>query len=126
MEPMKSSFFNLDRLFISAFWSALVFALVMALLPQPPSVPAGDKVQHMVAFAVLAGLGSRAYHLASLLKLGIGLAAFGGLIEILQSIPVLHRDASLRDWAADCVAIAVVLVLTHLRRRGTARSFLGK
>ena len=36
------------------FWAALLFAFVMATLPQPPLVVAtSDKVQHMLAFAAL-------------------------------------------------------------------------
>ncbi len=103
------------KLLILAFWSAAAFALVMALLPVPPRVPAGDKTQHMIAFAVLASLASHAYYRASLLKIGVGLAAFGALIEVLQSIPGLNRHASVMDWFADCAAIAVVLGVMHLR-----------
>jgi hypothetical protein len=103
------------RLLILAFWSAAAFALVMALLPKPPSAGVGDKAMHMIAFAVLASLASHAYYRTSLVKIGIGLAGFGALIEVLQAIPGLGRDSSAMDWAADCTAIAVVLLVTHLR-----------
>ncbi len=105
------------KLLILAFWSAAAFVLVMALLPSPPRAPIGDKAQHMIAFAVLASLASLAYYRASLLKIGLGLAGFGALIEILQSIPQLGRHASAIDWAADCAAVAVVLLVTHLKNR---------
>lgn len=104
------------KLLILAFWSAAAFALIMALLPHPPKVPTGDKAQHMIAFAVLASLASHAYYRASLLKIGVGLAGFGALIEVLQSIPALNRDASAMDWLADCAAVAVVLGVMHLRK----------
>ncbi|HEX8214858.1 MAG TPA: VanZ family protein [Allosphingosinicella sp.] len=103
------------KLLILAFWSAAAFALVMALLPKPPQAPVGDKVQHMIAFAALASLASHAYYRASLLKIGLCLAGFGALIEILQSIPALGRDASVMDLVADCAAIAVVLTVARLR-----------
>ena len=108
------------RLLIIVFWCALTFAFVMALLPKPPQVPGApsDKVQHMLAFAVLASLASHAYVRVPLLKVGVALAGFGALIEILQAIPALHRDASLWDWIADCAATAVVLTVTHLKERG--------
>ncbi len=31
------------------------------------------------------------------------------LIEVLQLMPALHRDAELGDWIADCMAAAVTL-----------------
>jgi len=42
------------------FWTAAAFALVMAIVPHPPELPGqpSDKVQHIVAFATLALLGS--------------------------------------------------------------------
>lgn len=104
------------KLLILAFWSAAAFALVMALLPIPPRVPAGDKTQHMIAFAVLASLAAHAYYRTSLLKIGLGLAGFGALIEVLQAIPGLNRHPSAMDWLADCAAVAVVLGVMHLRK----------
>lgn len=105
------------KLLVLAFWSAIALVLVMALLPAPPRAPIGDKAQHMIVFALLASLASHAYYRASLLKIGLGLAAFGALIELLQSIPALGRTASMMDWVADCVAAAVVLAVTHLKSR---------
>jgi hypothetical protein len=93
------------------FWAASLFALVMALLPHPPQiVEASDKVQHMLAFAVLAGLAAVAWP-RRLLAIGAGLLAFGGLIELLQLIPGLHRNGDLADWAADGATVTAVLLL---------------
>jgi hypothetical protein len=93
------------------FWAASLFALVMALLPHPPQiVEASDKVQHMLAFAVLAGLAAVAWP-RRLLAVGAGLLAFGGLIELLQLIPGLHRTGDVADWAADGATVAAVLLL---------------
>lgn len=39
------------------------------------------------------------------------LAAFGALIEIAQSIPALHRDASGVDWIVDCLAVVTTLAI---------------
>lgn len=95
------------------FWLALAVTLVMALLPRPPVAALGlnDKVQHMAAFAVLSLLAWLAFPRQRLSVLFLTLAAIGGLIEILQMIPALHRDADLKDWIADCLAIAAVLGL---------------
>lgn len=108
------------------FWAALIFGLVVALLPQPPQLPvaADDKVQHIIAFAILAALGSAAYPSLALMRLLAGLSAFGALIEVLQAIPMLNRDSDLLDWIADTVAAAFVLAAIWLWRskkeRGTA------
>lgn len=103
----------------AVFWAALGLTLVMALLPQPPSLPvqAGDKTMHMIAFAVLSLLASVAFPRRQLLLLFVWMAALGALIEALQMIPALHRDAELGDWAADCVASLVALVLSWSARR---------
>lgn len=95
------------------FWLALAVTLVMALLPRPPVGPLGvnDKVQHMAAFAVLSLLAWLAFPRQRLSVLFLTLAAIGGLIEILQMIPALHRDADVKDWIADCLAIGGVLAL---------------
>lgn len=104
----------------SLFWCALVFALVMALLPQPPHLPIdrlGDKFEHMLAFSVLALLGSIAYSAMPLFRLGERLSFLGAVIEVLQSIPALHRDCDIRDWIADTIAVTIVLGLVYLVRR---------
>lgn len=98
---------------------ALVFALAMASLPQPPSLPGdpGDKLLHIIAFAVLAALVAPAYPKAPLWILFVGLAFFGAAIELIQMIPSLGRTPSFSDWFADIAAAAIVLALTGLLRR---------
>jgi VanZ family protein len=101
------------------FWAAALFAFVMAVLPHPPQLPdePNDKVQHIIAFTTLALLGSWVYPAVRPLKLLLGLSLFGALIEVVQAIPVLHRDSELLDWVADTSAVAVVLLLVYLLRR---------
>lgn len=93
-----------------SFWAAFLFAFVMALLPQPPQLPGNpsDKLQHIVAFATLAALAAAAYPKASLMRLFVGLSAFGALIELFQGVPALNRDSDPVDWVADTVAAATV------------------
>jgi VanZ family protein len=105
----------MKRLLAAAFWLALMFTLVMALLPKPPQLPGSptDKLQHILAFLTLATLASAAYPRLAWWRIVGGLAAFGALIELGQTIPVLHRTASWADWIADCVAVALVMVLRY-------------
>jgi VanZ family protein len=103
----------------ATFWAAATFAFVMAVLPHPPEVPGepNDKVEHIVAFATLAGLASFAYPRIALMRLLGGLSLFGALIEVVQAIPALQRDSDVKDWVADTAAVAVVLALVWWRRR---------
>ena len=103
------------------FWAAAIFAFVMAVLPHPPDIPGhpSDKIQHIVAFVTLALLGSWAYTATKPLKLLAALSLFGAVIEIVQMIPTLYRDADVIDWIADTVAVAVVLLLVRAMRRRT-------
>ena len=95
------------------FWAACVFAFVMAVLPHPPMLPGepSDKIQHIVAFLVLAVLGHFAYPNLKKRKLLLGLMAFGALIEIAQMIPQIHRDSDPLDWLADSAASLTVLAI---------------
>lgn len=93
-------------------WLAALGALVVACLPATFALPAepDDKLQHIAAFAVLSALAACAHPRARLTTLLLALALFGGLIEIVQSIPVVGRDADVFDWGADIAASAVTLV----------------
>ena len=108
-------------LFIFLFWAALAFAVVMALLPEPPHLPTdglGDKFQHMLAFATLSLLAALAWPRAELLRIGERLSFVGAMIEVAQAIPALHRDCDIKDWIADTIAIAAVLLAVAALRRG--------
>jgi len=105
------------RLYRIAFWVALLAAFTMAALPHPPVIHAWDKLQHMAAFAVLTLLGWIAYPRTSRVKLMLLLVAFGGLIELVQMIPMLQRDSDWHDWLADVVAIAIAAAFASLARR---------
>jgi len=101
------------------FWIALTFAVTMALVPKPPAVMGdmGDKYQHMIAFATLALLASAAYRQAPPLRIAERLSFVGALIEVLQSIPALHRDCQIMDWVADTGAILAMLAVVVIVRR---------
>jgi hypothetical protein len=101
------------------FWAAAIFAFVMAIIPHPPRIPGepSDKIQHIVAFATLAALGSWAYMRTAPWKLLVRLSLFGATIELLQTIPALNRDADVLDWLADTLAVVAVLALVRGFRR---------
>lgn len=106
------------------FWCALVGATILAILPHPPQLPTdslGDKFNHVLAFSVMATFAWLGWPSASRLRVVAGLSGLGALIEVVQAIPVLHRDADPRDWVADTLAVVVVtLVAAVLLRRKSA------
>ena len=104
------------------FWAAAIFAFVMAIIPHPPEIPGepNDKIQHMVAFGTLGLLSAWAYARAPLVRLVVGLSAYGAFIELVQAIPSLHRDSDVKDWVADTVASAIVLLIVAFWRRRQA------
>lgn len=107
------------------FWLALAFAVTMAVLPHPPHMPMdalGDKFEHMLAFGTLTLLAAFAFPDASRWRIAERLSFLGALIEVVQSIPSLHRDCDIRDWIADTVAILVMTGLIALVRFGLDRS----
>jgi hypothetical protein len=108
------------RFYRFAFWLAASFAFVMAVLPHPIEVPTSDKVQHMAAFLVITLFGCAGYRGLPRVKLMLALFAFGGIIELIQLIPELHRDSEWGDWLADIVAVLVALAVAHFVERQRA------
>lgn len=109
----------ISRLLRLGFWLACAVALARALWPDPytePVIGPWDKLVHAGAFYVLGVLALAAYPKAGLTRIVLALAAFGGVIEILQAIPVLNRDAAWDDWAADWFGLALALVPVVVRR----------
>lgn len=109
----------MQRFFLILFWSAAAFALGMAVFTPSFPVPGNlsDKVQHFLAFAVLSVLGTLAYPRARFMLLLFGLVLFGGLIELVQLIPFLGRDADWVDWAVDTGTVVVMLSAIAFARR---------
>lgn len=111
---------RMRRLATVVFWLALVFAVVMALLPKPPQLPGddlGDKFHHILAFATLSALAALAYPRIPRWRMVEHLSFLGAMIEVAQAIPMLHRDCDIRDWIADTLAILVVTGMAALLAR---------
>jgi hypothetical protein len=99
--------------------TALCVTLYMALQPHPPKLPIdswGDKFEHSLAFVTLTILSVASFPTAKLFRVGERLSFLGALIEVVQSIPALHRDCDIFDWLTDTAAIATVLIVVSLWR----------
>lgn len=94
-------------LWLWAFVICALVVLVLALLPSPPPglTTGWDKSNHLLAFAVLAWLGCKAFPQRVAVAL-LGLLAYGALIEILQSFTPT-RSAEWLDLLADSLGILV-------------------
>lgn len=98
-----------------AFVVAALLVFVMAALPHPPRIPGqpSDKILHMLAFATLGALATFGFRAQSAVRLFVALTIFGGAIELVQAIPMLHRDSELADLLADMAAAGAALAATR-------------
>ena len=104
-------------------WLPALFVLTLlavsylALTPTPPKAAdlGWDKLNHFSAFGTLTVLGGLAWP-GRLARLSLGLLAYGGLIEVLQT-QVPGRSAEWADLLADGVGILLGLALLRLLRR---------
>jgi VanZ family protein len=98
---------------------AMLTVLVLSLMPPTLHMPTTgwDKSNHMLGFAALAVLGHAAWPSRTWTVL-VGLLAYGGLIEVLQSFTP-DRVAEWADLLADGVGLLVGkgCVLLSMRRR---------
>jgi len=103
----------LRRLFVLAFWGALLFAYAEAILPGRDTVnlASWDKLNHMAAFFTLTFLARAAYPRLPVFRLFVMMAAFGAFIELSQAMPFIRRDAEWADWFADMIATLVGLII---------------
>ena len=94
-----------------AFFAALLFTFYSAVIPPQHAVQLvpWDKAEHFIAFYALTGLAAAAFPRRHLLVIALALSGFGALIEIVQGLPIVHRDKDIWDWVADTLAIGAAL-----------------
>lgn len=102
-------------IFIICF-GILSYLLLMEMAPTPDAAGYKDKLQHILAFGGITFWGLLAFkrHVKTVL---LGLAFFGGLMEVLQGLLTTTRQASVYDWLADFIGIVLAWVLVWLLRR---------
>jgi VanZ family protein len=110
-----------------AFFAALLAVTVLGLLPQgmqPDAVMLGDKMQHGLAYFVLAALMRLGFAEHRLLNVA-GLVLHGALIELAQ-LGIAGRTGEIGDVFANTLGVAsgvlasglfLVLAAGHLARR---------
>ena len=113
------------RLWLALFIALCAATLVLALLPatRAPEGTGWDKLDHALAFAVLAVAGVLAIGASPAGTAGVlvGLAALGGGIEWLQGF-VPSRQGDLADFVADLAGAAAGTLLAWLLARSARQA----
>ncbi len=100
------------------FWCAVIAVGVVSLLPREtlPETGLWDKLEHAAAYAILCVAGVVSYpRKRARLALLIGLAMYGGALELLQSF-VPGREASIADVIANTFGVVIGFAASRFRR----------
>lgn len=108
------------RFWLALWWVAIAVTITVCLIPPPPLAlpPNSDKVEHFLAYFVLAGAAVQIYRTrAALLWAGIGLVGLGIGIEFLQGALTDNRMADPTDALANSIGVVagMAIAFTPLR-----------
>ncbi len=100
------------RLWPALWWLAVIAVVVLSLVPTPQmDLPRdSDKVQHVLAYAVLAAAAVQVFRSGrALLVAAIGLVSMGVLLEFVQGAATTYRMADPADALANALGVALGL-----------------
>jgi VanZ family protein len=109
------------RLWLSLWWLAVVLVFVVCLVPAPDlpmAPPGGDKIEHFLAYFLLAASAVQLYEGRRVLwRVAIGLVVLGIAVEFAQGALTTTRSMDPWDAVADAIGVAIGLasVLTPWR-----------
>lgn len=104
----------------SLFWLLLVSTLILDWAPHAADTWRDDNDPNFMTFGVMTVLMRCSYNEISDLRVFIFLGSLGGLIELVQLAPILHRYSDMLDWAVDIGAIISGLSVFWAFRRLSA------
>lgn len=118
--PWHSSRQKVRRLLRIAFYAAAALVAALSLAPSTtlPPTSIGDKMEHVIAYAVLGLLGA-ASSKRGVMRVILGLAVFGAAIEMLQTFSP-GRSPDPLDVAADIAGAGLGCGLAILLRHMTS------
>ena len=122
---MRSLYQLALRAIPAIFWAMLIIATISMLIELAPKQTGWmywDKVQHVLIFMMLSLLGASAY--LHKYYLAIGLILYGAMIEVLQNMFTITRQASIYDWVADVVGVCIGLLIFALLQKITNKQRL--
>jgi VanZ family protein len=102
---------------VASFWIVAIAVGVLALVPANYPLPSTgwDKANHGLAFVTMALLGAACWPNA-FVRVLIGLAIYGGAIEVAQTFTET-RMGEVADWVADVAGLAIALAIRAWVRR---------
>ncbi|WP_367347005.1 VanZ family protein [Stenotrophomonas bentonitica] len=103
------------RLWLGLWWLAIVTTIVVCLIPPPPLAlpPNSDKVEHFLAYFLLASAAVQIYGTrTALLCAGAGLVLLGVGIEFLQGALTTNRMADPMDALANTTGVIAGMAIT--------------
>ena len=99
-------------------FAAVVLLSVVMLFSRGSDVPSGlpisDKLVHFLLFAAL-GVTGRSAGIAPV-PLALGLVAYAGVSEVLQTVLPINRDGDVRDGIADTLGVLTGIGVVALAR----------
>jgi VanZ family protein len=117
MSAITSQYFRYRKLWLTLGYTMAFAIVVLSLLPGKslPSVPTGDKFNHLIAYSTLMLWFSQLFS-SHRLRIAIACVALGAAIEILQPI-VSDRYFEGLDNVANAIGVAIgwLLMRTPLR-----------
>ncbi|MCY7354582.1 MAG: VanZ family protein [Lysobacter sp.] len=108
--------FHRPRLWLGAWLLLVAIVIVLSLTPPPPlpPLPSGtDKVEHFLAYFVLAAGAVQGFAARrTQFSIGVGLIALGALLEVAQASLTVTRMMDLHDAIANALGVLVGLITT--------------
>ena len=105
--------------FVAEDRGGVTVLVIVCLMPSPdlPNLHVSDKLEHALAFALLAGSAVQLFERRALFAVGIGLLALGIGIEFAQALFTTTRAMEAADVVAGTVGIVagLAVALTPLR-----------
>ncbi len=102
---------------LASIWFLVLTYLSISPLPELPEVPGGDKALHLIAYALLAFLGTTSRKTyKGIVLLAFAFAVYGGFVEIIQ--PHVNRYGEFGDFVASAIGVIIgtILVLALFRK----------
>jgi len=104
------------KLWLAVGWLLVTVVIVLSLIPKPPQLFTfnyADKLNHVVAYAVLMGWFVQIYRPPGIhVKFALGFMAMGVVIEFLQGLDV-YRQFDIVDMLANIVGVTLAWVLAR-------------
>jgi len=109
------------RAWLLLWWGLVGIVVALSLVPgdalPPLPLPGSDKIEHCVAYALLAASAVQLFERPAVLRAGFGLIALGAALEIAQFLFTQTRQMDLLDAVADALGVGAGLVTAWMPLR---------